>query len=116
MRHDPEAVGVRLLVGLLSVAKRLDQGVTWLLIGLIRIYKWTLSPWLGQQCRFYPTCSHYAISALEIHGAVRGSWLTIRRLAKCHPLHTGGVDEVPNTKHVHGHKHGHAATAGGGEV
>jgi hypothetical protein len=54
-----------------------------------------MSPLLGQNCRFYPTCSHYSIEALERFGAVKGSWLTIKRLLKCHPLHPGGVDPVP---------------------
>jgi uncharacterized protein len=64
------------------------------LILLVRIYQWTLSPFLGKQCRFYPTCSEYAIDALKKKGALRGSWLTIKRLVKCHPWHPGGVDIV----------------------
>jgi uncharacterized protein len=61
----------------------------------IRLYQVTLSPYLGRQCRFYPTCSHYAREALEQHGFVRGAWLAIRRLGRCHPFHPGGVDLVP---------------------
>jgi hypothetical protein len=69
-------------------------------VGLIRLYQLTLSPWLGNQCRFYPTCSHYGIQAISTHGLFKGLWLTIKRIAKCQPLHPGGVDEVPqaNTK------------------
>ena len=67
----------------------------WLLIGMVRLYQLTLSPWLGQHCRFYPTCSVYCIEALRQHGAVRGLWLGVKRLAKCQPLHPGGVDLVP---------------------
>jgi putative membrane protein insertion efficiency factor len=69
-------------------------------IGLIRLYQLTLSPWLGNQCRFYPTCSHYGIQAISAHGLCKGLWLTVKRIAKCQPLHPGGVDEVPqaNTK------------------
>ena len=65
-----------------------------LLIALIRIYQWLISPWLGNHCRFYPSCSEYAREAIERHGAVRGSWLAIRRLLRCHPWHPGGVDPV----------------------
>ena len=61
----------------------------------IRLYQWTLSPFLGRQCRFYPTCSHYAHEAIEEFGAVRGSVLAARRLGRCHPFHPGGVDLVP---------------------
>ena len=65
------------------------------LVGLIRLYQCTLGAVLGGHCRFYPTCSHYAIEALREHGACRGLWLTIRRVARCHPWHPGGVDPVP---------------------
>jgi putative membrane protein insertion efficiency factor len=60
--------------------------------GFIRTYQWTLSPMLGANCRFYPSCSHYAIEVLRHHGFARGGWLTVRRLARCHPWHPGGVD------------------------
>ncbi|MCC2656254.1 MAG: yidD [Panacagrimonas sp.] len=66
-----------------------------LLIFLIRCYQRVLSPFIGHQCRFYPTCSHYGVEALERHGALRGSWLTARRVARCHPLNAGGIDPVP---------------------
>lgn len=62
---------------------------------LIRGYQVALSPYFGGGCRFHPTCSHYAIEALDRHGAVRGSWLTVRRLGRCHPWCTGGHDPVP---------------------
>ncbi|WP_345427093.1 membrane protein insertion efficiency factor YidD [Halioxenophilus aromaticivorans] len=67
-----------------------------LLSALVRVYQYLLSPWLGNQCRFYPTCSHYCLESLEVHGAGRGSWLTLKRLLKCHPLHAGGFDPVPD--------------------
>ena len=65
------------------------------LIYCIRGYQWLLSPWLGHHCRFHPTCSHYAIEAIETHGAIVGSYLTLKRLTRCHPWHEGGVDPVP---------------------
>ena len=66
-----------------------------LLIALIRVYRFTLSPFLGGSCRFLPTCSAYAIEALQTHGALRGSLLAIRRLSACHPLGRSGFDPVP---------------------
>jgi len=66
-----------------------------ILILIIKAYQYLLSPWVGNQCRFSPTCSHYACEALRKHGALRGSWLTLRRLLRCHPWHTGGHDPVP---------------------
>lgn len=62
---------------------------------LIRIYQLTLSPFIGQQCRFAPTCSHYTAEAILLHGAIKGSYLGIKRLGKCHPWHEGGFDPVP---------------------
>ncbi len=66
-----------------------------LLLGLIRIYQYVLSPWLGNQCRFTPTCSEYAREAIVRHGALKGSWLALRRVGRCHPWHPGGHDPVP---------------------
>jgi putative membrane protein insertion efficiency factor len=66
-----------------------------LLSWLLRAYQVTISPLLGPRCRFYPSCSNYAIEALRVHGAGRGSWLAARRICRCHPWHPGGVDPVP---------------------
>lgn len=66
-----------------------------LLIGLVRGYRFFLSPWLGSACRFEPTCSAYSLQALQQHGAATGSYLTLRRLARCHPWCEGGHDPVP---------------------
>lgn len=66
-----------------------------LLIGLVKAYRLLLSPWLGQSCRFEPTCSVYAIGALEKHGAAAGSYLTLCRIARCQPWCAGGHDPVP---------------------
>ncbi|MFA9216755.1 MAG: membrane protein insertion efficiency factor YidD [Sphingomonadaceae bacterium] len=62
---------------------------------LLRTYQLTISPLLGPRCRFYPSCSAYAIEALEVHGAAKGSWLALRRVGRCHPWHDGGLDPVP---------------------
>jgi putative membrane protein insertion efficiency factor len=66
-----------------------------ILLWLIRGYQIALSPFFGQQCRFHPTCSKYAYFAIEKHGAIRGAYLAVRRLLKCHPWHDGGHDPVP---------------------
>jgi putative membrane protein insertion efficiency factor len=66
-----------------------------LFVGIIRGYQYLISPLLGNHCRFYPSCSHYAAEAIETHGPARGSWLAFRRLSKCHPWHQGGFDPVP---------------------
>lgn len=66
-----------------------------LLIALLRAYQLFISPLLGNHCRFYPSCSQYAREALEQHGVLRGTWLAVRRLLRCHPWHEGGVDLVP---------------------
>lgn len=63
-----------------------------LLIGAVRIYQWTLSPLIGRQCRFQPTCSHYFIACVEKYGAFRGAWRGIRRIGRCHPWNPGGYD------------------------
>lgn len=69
-----------------------------ILLALIAGYRLLLSPFLGANCRFYPTCSAYAAEAVERHGALRGSWLGVRRILKCHPWHSGGLDPVPPPK------------------
>jgi putative membrane protein insertion efficiency factor len=65
------------------------------LVGIVRVYQRLISPLLPPSCRFYPSCSAYAVTALERHGAVKGSWLAARRLARCQPFHPGGIDPVP---------------------
>lgn len=65
------------------------------LVLLVRGYQVALSPLLPPSCRYYPSCSEYAIEALQKHGALRGSWLAIRRIARCHPFRPGGYDPVP---------------------
>lgn len=66
-----------------------------LILGLIRIYRYCISPLLGPHCRFYPSCSHYAEEAIFRFGPLRGGWLAVKRIARCHPWHSGGDDPVP---------------------
>jgi putative membrane protein insertion efficiency factor len=66
-----------------------------LLIGLIKLYQFLLSPFLGQNCRFHPTCSQYAVEAINEHGVLKGGYLSMRRIIKCHPFNEGGLDPVP---------------------
>jgi hypothetical protein len=66
-----------------------------LLLGSVRAYQYLLRPMLGANCRFAPSCSDYALEAIERHGAWKGSWLAVRRILRCHPYHPGGYDPVP---------------------
>jgi uncharacterized protein len=83
-----------------------------LLLALIRLYQWTLSPLLGPVCRFEPSCSRYTATCIERFGALRGSWLGLKRLGKCHPFHPGGYDPAPELPkqgaelRAHGCSHG----------
>jgi uncharacterized protein len=90
---------------------RLESALTWLgramwnlprniLILLLLAYRRLISPLYGQVCRFFPSCSAYALEAITVHGAVKGSWLAARRLLRCHPWNAGGVDHVPAGKRV----------------
>ncbi|GHE19549.1 membrane protein insertion efficiency factor YidD [Halomonas urumqiensis] len=78
---------------------RLARGVrgslAWPMIGLVRLYQLTLSPLLGPRCRYWPSCSHYTVEAIQVHGPFRGGWLALRRIARCHPGCDGGLDPVP---------------------
>ncbi len=72
------------------------MGLKKVIIFLIRGYQRFISPLKEKTCRFYPTCSQYSLEAYEKHGLLKGTWLTIRRIARCHPFHPGGIDRVPN--------------------
>jgi len=62
---------------------------------LIRLYQFTIGPLLPPSCRFYPSCSHYGYEAVQKHGAIKGGWMAIKRIGRCHPFHPGGYDPVP---------------------
>jgi len=83
-----------------------------LLLILIKGYRLLISPWLGNHCRFTPSCSHYAATAIERYGVLRGGWLALRRIGRCHPWHAGGFDPVPehscqSTNKKHGPEQSH---------
>jgi putative membrane protein insertion efficiency factor len=74
----------------------IDRTICRFLIFLIRLYQVTLSPFIGRSCRYLPTCSNYGIAALQKHGALRGTWLTVKRVCSCHPWGGSGYDPVPD--------------------
>jgi putative membrane protein insertion efficiency factor len=69
-----------------------------MMLSLVKFYRKWISPLKPPTCRFYPTCSAYALEAIEVHGALKGGWLAAKRICKCHPFHPGGVDHVPPKK------------------
>jgi len=82
-------------------ARYAEAGARRTLLAAIRVYQLTLSPWLGRQCRYLPTCSAYAAEAIERFGPLRGSWLALKRLGRCHPWGGSGYDPVPEGPHSH---------------
>ena len=72
-----------------------------LLIGFLRAYRFLISPMYGQVCRYYPSCSAYALEAVTVHGSIKGSWLALRRVLRCHPWTPGGYDPVPPRSEPH---------------
>lgn len=69
-----------------------------IILSVVKFYRKFISPAMPPSCRFYPTCSQYALTSVERFGAMKGSWLAIKRISKCHPFHDGGIDEVPECK------------------
>lgn len=86
----------RMLTWLASSLSHINRALAWLACGLIRGYRLLLSPLVGWHCRFYPTCSAYALAAYSQYGWAKGTCLTLQRLLKCHPWHAGGCDELPS--------------------
>lgn len=70
----------------------------YLFIGLVRLYQMVISPWMPETCRFKPSCSAYSMEAFHKHGALKGLWLTVKRISRCHPWGDGGYDPVPESK------------------
>jgi putative membrane protein insertion efficiency factor len=81
----------------MQISLSISKILAWPLLLIVRGYQLLVSPLLGQHCRFHPSCSCYAHQALKQHGALKGSWLSIKRIVKCNPMHPGGIDEVPPT-------------------
>lgn len=77
------------------MANALTRALAMPLVGLVKLYRVAISPWLGMNCRFQPTCSEYAIEALRRHGVFRGTWLAAKRIGRCHPWGGSGYDPVP---------------------
>ena len=80
------------------MASAFSRALSWPLIGLVKLYRLAISPWLGMNCRFQPTCSEYAIEALQKHGVFKGSWLAAKRIGRCHPWGGSGYDPVPGNQ------------------
>jgi putative membrane protein insertion efficiency factor len=76
----------------------LGKLLAWPLLGLVWVYRFLVSPWLGNNCRYTPSCSQYALDALRLHGAFRGSWLAMKRIGRCHPWGGSGYDPIPEKK------------------
>jgi len=77
------------------MVNRVRDKLAWPLIQLVRLYRFAISPWFGANCRFDPTCSTYAIEALQTHGILKGTWLAVKRIGRCHPWGGSGYDPVP---------------------
>ena len=81
--------------------------MTWLFKALIKGYQWFISPVLPGSCRYYPTCSSYALEALNIHGPLKGGWMGLKRILRCHPWNDGGFDPVPDPRPLTHHQGAH---------
>jgi len=81
--------------------------IKWLLLNLIKGYRLFISPLLGRSCRFYPTCSSYSLQAIERYGVLKGLWLSLKRIARCHPYHPGGYDPLPEPENKNKRNHEH---------
>jgi putative membrane protein insertion efficiency factor len=89
-KHSPSLA--RLARGLQLLVSGAGRAAAWWLVGMVRLYQWTISPLLGRRCRFTPSCSEYMIQAVHKYGALRGVWRGLLRICRCHPWHPGGFD------------------------
>lgn len=78
-----------------AAGRILRQLIIMLMVGTVRAYQYVISPLLGPRCRFWPSCSSYTIEAIQVHGPLKGGWMAIKRIVKCHPGNPGGMDPVP---------------------
>lgn len=86
------------LLSVLTNLRKVVSNMKYIFIGLVRFYQLAISPYTPATCRFYPTCSSYSLEAFKRFGAIKGLYLSIKRISKCHPFHPGGVDYVPEKK------------------
>ena len=86
--------------------------VTYILRALVKGYQWFISPVLPASCRHYPSCSSYMLQALDVHGPLKGGWMGLKRISRCHPWDDGGYDPVPGTEDQHHHQHTHTHAHG----
>lgn len=101
MAEDSEKIRSNRLMLMRGIFTSLNEWAVQGGLALIRLYRLVLSPWIGNQCRFYPTCSHYAEDALNTHGFIKGCWLSLKRIGRCNPFFDGGFDPVPDCNTCH---------------